>query len=238
MCGRWIMPPANVCFRYWVFVYLREYFSSYKYRRYEYILKTILVNNDRNFARTGIRNYMYFPQTRYLSKSVQVESRCHENVIYHKFVEEIQAQVGLQTFSLSRVILVQSVNQLFFLELDLVVMVTRLLCNELCGTGSGVAPDASSLQIPVYLCMTWIYSSCNSSKRSNFVVEIHCSVTSWRKPKINKRERAHPHNSYSPHKWASVSFENRPVWTSCQVSQLFGRDFFDNFPGYLTWIVL
>ena len=84
-----------------------------------------------------------FPQARYLSMCVQVESRCHENVIYHKFVHEIQSQVGLQTFSLSRVILVQSVNQLFFLELDLVVMVTRWLCNELSRTGLEVAPNAS-----------------------------------------------------------------------------------------------
>ena len=62
--------------------------------------------------------------------------------------------MGLQTLGLSRVILVQSVNQLFFLELDLVVMVTRLLCNELRRTGPEVVPNASSLQILVHLCVT------------------------------------------------------------------------------------
>ena len=119
-----------------------------------------MVNNDQNFAMIvqAPENTCSFPQNKYLSKSVQVESRCHENVIYHEFVHEIQSQVGLQALGLSRVILVQSVNQLFFLELDLVVMVTRLLCNELCRTGSEVAPDgigdASSLQIPVHLCVT------------------------------------------------------------------------------------
>ena len=115
-----------------------------------------MLNNDQIFTTIaqGSETTCSFSQTRYLSKCVQVESRCHENVIYHKFVQEIQSQVGLQTLGLSRVILVQSVNQLFFLELDLVVMVTRLLCNELCRTGSEVTPDASSLQTPLHLFVT------------------------------------------------------------------------------------